>query len=135
MFLKIENRAPRSPVHVVWGAIAILTIVAARIFSGLLPLAPPCIFRTITGIPCLTCGGSHCVVALSHINPLASFLYNPLIMISCIGLILFSLGYAFAIIFRRRFSLALSKTEKRIIRIAIVLLMGANWAYLIISMT
>jgi hypothetical protein len=135
MFLKIENEAPRSPVHVVWGAIAILTIVGARIFSGLLPFAPPCIFRAITGIPCLTCGGSHCVVALSRFHPLGSFLYNPLIMIILVGLILLSLGYAFAIIFRRRLSLALSKTEKRIIRIAIVLLVGANWAYLIISMT
>jgi hypothetical protein len=135
MHLKMENGAPHSPTHIVWGLIAILAIIGARIFSWLLPFAPPCIFRTITGIPCLTCGGSHCIVALSQLNPLASFLYNPLIMLSLVAMMLFSLGHGFAFIFRRRLAFTISNGEKRTLRLAIILLIAVNWAYLIISAT
>jgi hypothetical protein len=135
MVLKIENMGPRSQVHIVWGAIAVIILVSARIFAEFLRLTPPCIFRTLTGIPCLTCGGTHCVAALSQLHPLDSFLYNPLIMVGLIAMIPYSLGYAVAIIFRRRVAIALSKSEKRALRISVILLLVANWAYLIISMT
>jgi hypothetical protein len=135
MQITLENRPPRSPVHIAWGIIVILAILLVRIFSNLLPLIPPCIFRLVTGIPCLTCGGTRCIVALSNFDIAASFHYNPLIMLTLIGLILFSLIIFAGIIFRRRLAITLSPLEKRGLRISAILLVAANWVYLIIRMT
>lgn len=130
-----EKGAPHSPVHIVWGPIALLVIIAARVFSIYLPLAPPCIFRSITGIPCLTCGGTHCVIALSQLDPISAFFYNPMIMLTFMGMIIFSLGWALAIIFQRRLVVKVSSTEKRFLRIMAIFLVAVNWTYLIIRMT
>jgi hypothetical protein len=120
---------------VVWGLITVMAVAAAWEFRDFLPFMPPCLFRIITGIPCLTCGGTHCVAALSRFDFGASFLYNPLIMITLIILILFSLTIFMGIIFHRRTIISLSPPEKRGLRITIILLAVANWAYLIVKMT
>jgi hypothetical protein len=134
MKLKIENMAPHSPVHVVWGAMVIFVIVGAKIMSAYLPLLPPCIFRTLTGIPCLTCGGTHCISALSNFELTSSFLYNPLIMISLLGLIIFSLTYLAGILFSRRLIISLTSNEKTTLRISVISLIALNWIYLIIKL-
>jgi len=42
-----------------------------------LPL-PGCWFRRITGLPCLTCGGTHSLRALMNMNWLQALHWNPL---------------------------------------------------------
>jgi hypothetical protein len=135
MQIVLEKRRPLSPVHIAWGVIVIVAILLVRAFSNFMPLIPPCIFRLVTGFPCLTCGGTHCIIALSNFDIGASFLYNPLIMLTLIGLILFSLLIFAGIIFQRRLAITLSCLEKRGLRISAILLVAANWVYLIFRMT
>jgi hypothetical protein len=134
MKLNIENKAPQSPVHIIWGGMIIFGLFGVRAMRDFLPLMPPCIFRRLTGIPCLTCGGTHCASALSQLDMTAAFLANPLIMISLVALVLFSLMQLSGMLLKKRLQITLSPFEKQGIRIFAIFLVAANWVYLIIKM-
>jgi hypothetical protein len=134
MKIKIENKAPQSPVHIIWGAMIIFGLFGVRAMRDFLPLMPPCIFRLLTGIPCLTCGGTHCAAALSQLDLAAAFLANPLIMLSLTALLLFSLLYLSGVLLKKRLQITLSPFEKQGIRISAIFLVAINWIYLIIKM-
>ena len=132
MDIRLENRAPQSPIHIIWGAIAIVAISAAGLIKSYLGLLPACTFHRLFGIPCPTCGGTRSLAALSGLNIGDSFFYNPLVMSGILGLILFSLAYCLGIIFKKRAQITLLILEKRLIRYTIIFTIIANWAYLIL---
>ena len=94
-----------------------------------LPL-PGCTFRALTGIPCPTCGATHCVLALAHGHVAEAISWNPLAFCAILALMLFNL-YSAAVqlgwLPRLRFSA--SATERRIFLLASAILVAANWAY------
>lgn len=59
--------------------------VVLRLLSPYLTL-PPCLFRTLTGWPCLTCGGTRCLLALASGRPAEAFWLNPLVTIGAFAL-------------------------------------------------
>ena len=131
MDFRLENRAPQSPIHIIWGAIALLAIAAAGLIRPYLGLLPGCTFHRLLGIPCPTCGGTRSLAALSGLNIGDSFFYNPLVMLGVFGLLLFSLAYCLGIIFKKRAQITFSIIEKRLIRYTIIFTIIANWAFLI----
>lgn len=133
MDIRLENRAPQSPIHIIWGAIAILAVAAAGLIKPYLRLLPVCTFHRLFGIPCPTCGGTRSLAALSGLNIGNSFFYNPLLMTGVFGLIIFSLAYFLGIIFKKRAQITLSIIEKRLIRYTIIFTIIANWVFLIFS--
>lgn len=40
---------------------------------------PACLFRKLTGVPCLGCGGTRCVRSLAGLDIAAAFAYSPLV--------------------------------------------------------
>jgi hypothetical protein len=94
-----------------------------------LPL-PPCAFRAITGCPCPTCGATRCALALLHGRVAEAAAWNPLVFAGLAALMLFNL-YAAAVLLARlpRLRLSFGQNENRILRIALPILMAANWAY------
>jgi len=133
MHFKVENTRPKSAVHFVWGFVAIGTIAFAGIWQHQLELLPPCLFKHLTGIPCPTCGVTRSVVSLSKLDLYDSFLYNPLSMISIFALILFSPAFITAWLFRKRLEIVLAERDRKFLRISLVLVLMANWAFLILS--
>jgi hypothetical protein len=131
MDIRIENRAPQSPIHIIWGGMALFAIAAARLIKPYLGILPVCTFHRLLGIPCPTCGGTRSLAALSGLNIGDSFFYNPLLMSGVFGLIFFSLAYCIGIIFKKRALIAFSTIEKRLIRYTIIFTIIANWAFLI----
>ena len=131
MMLRLENRAPQSPIHVIWGAFAIIVIAAAGFIKPYMGLLPGCMFHRLFGIPCPTCGGTRSLAALSGFNIESSFYYNPLVMLGIMTLILFSLAVLMGIILKRRVRLSFSDIEKKLIRYSILFAIIANWAFLI----
>ncbi|NNE90225.1 MAG: DUF2752 domain-containing protein [Verrucomicrobiales bacterium] len=113
-------------------------LIAARFYDKL-PLKPPdCGFRTVTGLPCLGCGGTRSMMALSRGEVVSSFLFNPLIFVGVLTVAIWA-----AISLRRAFAKPLAGSEKAPVnpakrrkrnRILIVVLVGLavlNWLYLV----
>ena len=97
--------------------------------AGGLPL-PPCAFRAVTGCPCPTCGATRCVLALLHGHAAQAFGWNPLVFAALAGIALLNL-YSTVVLLAGlpRARLSLSAIEARILQVACVLLVAANWAY------
>ena len=91
---------------------------------------PPCAFRALTGLPCATCGATHCVLALMHGHVAEAFAWNPLVFAALSMVILgnvYSLGVTIGGLPRLRVSLG--KAEARIVLAAIVVVVVFNWMY------
>jgi len=97
--------------------------------AGGLPM-PPCAFRAITGCPCPTCGATRCVIALVHGHIGQALGWNPMVFTGLALLALFNV-YAAAVLVGRlpRLRISLNGWEGRVIRVASVLLVAANWTY------
>lgn len=99
--------------------------------GGLLAGAlPACPFRTLIGLPCLSCGTTRAALALAALDPLAALRLNPLATLgwsSLIGggLVAGSLAVLGRPIAEPRWNTSL-KT-----RLTLVLVGLGNWAYLI----
>jgi hypothetical protein len=133
MIFRIERQPPRSPIHIIWGGIAVIAVVIAGLIKPYLGILPACAFHELTGLPCPTCGGTRSLVALSGLKLGASFNYNPMIMMGIVGLVLFSFAVLLGVIFKRRTVIVFSSFEKKTIRFAIFILIIANWAFLILQ--
>lgn len=94
---------------------------------------PHCVFHSLTGLPCVTCGATRAAIQFLHGHFVASLLFNPLAFVAFCGLIVFDL-YALAVLAARapRLRLAsLSRAEKTAVRVTVVLLLASNWLYLL----
>jgi hypothetical protein len=93
---------------------------------------PRCAFKTITGLPCPTCGVTRTVIALSRGDLDRALFMNPLAAIAC-GAALLYLIYAAAVLALRlpRFRPTVSVADARWLRVATVALLAINWLWLI----
>lgn len=72
---------------VLWGVVAVSALALRPLWLEIAPLLPACPFRTLTGIPCLTCGTTHAAVALFHGRIGAALLANPLAALAGVAFI------------------------------------------------
>lgn len=96
---------------------------------------PLCPLHALTGIPCPTCGMTRAVAALLHGKIRLAFLLNPLTT-SLLFAVAFYVGYAAVVVIGRLPRLRwqpLCRTESLSIRIAAILLIAANWIYLLVA--
>lgn len=119
-------------IHIIWGPMALLFIFAAGFFKDLIDLLPPCIFHRLTGFPCLTCGATRSLVALSQFDIASSFTLNPMLFLSVAGVITLSSISFYGIVSKESIVLKLSDGNKKALRIGIIGLFIANWVYLIV---
>ena len=116
------------------GLVVVLGVGALRwLPAQYLPL-PHCTFHTVTGQPCLTCGGTRAATALAHLDFATALSKNPLV---ALGLTLagpVALAGLAAWLFkwpRPRLEIE-SRAEKRWLWVAGLLAVAANWTYLIV---
>ena len=128
VYLKNNSAAT---IHMIWGPMALLFIIVAGFFKDFLGLLPECMFHKLTGIPCLTCGGTRSLVALSQFDFVSSFILNPLTPIFVIALVVFSSIMLFGYIFKKSLVLKFSEGEKKLLRIGAIALIVFNWLFLI----
>jgi hypothetical protein len=93
---------------------------------------PVCWFREFTGLPCPTCGGTRCLLAMGHLDFVSALRFNPLIAIGCVGLAL----WIVIALFDRAFRTGVTVKIRRIMSNWPVLqISGAlvvfNWIYLL----
>ncbi len=116
----------------IYGTIAILALIAARFFP-VLEMAPSCVFRAFTGIPCPTCGATHSLVHLAHGNLSASFGMNPAVALAIFASMLLSVYDLAALFSGSRISLSLTPRESTLIRAGAATVLLAHWAYLALN--
>jgi hypothetical protein len=96
-----------------------------------LPL-PRCAFHALTGCPCPTCGATRCVLALLHGRVAEAIAWNPMAFAALAVIALLNVYAAAALALRLpRVRLRLSPAELRVAGIVGLLVVAANWAYLI----
>ena len=117
----------------IWGAvIASSGLIAALWIRSGLP-SPLCPLHALTGIPCPTCGTTRSVAALLQGRTHQAFLLNPLSTTLLFGISIYVL-YAAVVVALRLPRLRwepLTATESRWLRIAVIILIASNWAWLI----
>jgi hypothetical protein len=131
MSIRLQRYDPSSAIHIVWGPMAFMFLVAAGMYKGLIGLLPRCIFHELTGIPCLTCGATRSAVSLSGFDLISSLMYNPLVPLFFIGVMALSLTAFAGVVFNKSLKLELTPVQRKSIRITVICLIVANWVYLV----
>ena len=133
MQLLLKKRAPdQIEFGIIYGGIAVV-ILGAGWLQSILSFAPGCVFKGLTGIPCLTCGSTRSVVHLSHGDILSAFTMNPLTTLCLMSAVLYFIyGLMSAVFHLPRISFLFTDKERTIMRAGVVMLLLVQWAYLII---
>ena len=116
-----------------WLGISVGTFAGAAVWMALGLPWPRCLFRALTGLPCLSCGLTRCTISLFQGNLSTAWQWNPLAFVAVCALIVFDL-YAVIVIAGRTARLRIVKwtaREKRVVQIVIISLVALNWIYLL----
>ncbi len=116
---------------IIYGGI-VLVALGAVLLLPVLSIAPSCVFRTLTGLPCPTCGSTRSMVCLVHGDLSGALMMNPLTTLTLIAAVLFFLYSLFTLVFGLpRASLVLTKGEGNAVRFGAVIILIAQWIYLL----
>jgi len=93
----------------------------------------PCVFKTITGYPCPTCGSTRLVVHLLRLDIISAFRSNPLVFLA--GLVFLAwVGYGFYMaVSGRKIQVSLTNREGLVLRLGLAAAVVLNWLYLLLS--
>jgi hypothetical protein len=124
------SRSQKVPLGAIFGGFTLLGCLA----TGLLGLDhlpfKVCAFKAATGLPCLTCGTTRALGRLYALDLPGAFAMNPLAAAVALALLLWGI-LDLALLPEKRFvGLELSGWAARVARGGAVMLLVANWAYL-----
>jgi hypothetical protein len=119
--------------ELIWLAVSLGALAFAAAWLSLGLPWPRCAFHALTGHPCLTCGMTRSSIRFFHADFIGALRWNPLVFIVLCGLAVFNV-YAFAVLIFRAPRLRLtelSRSETTLVRVLVVVLLLANWIYLL----
>lgn len=120
--------APDRQLGLLWGGVALALIALSplgRFVAGGLPVCP---FKTLTGIPCPSCGTARAALALARWDPWYALTHFPLPTLAWIGLISGGLVAGILALARRPLP-SLPRKLPLGVKIAIVAVVVVNWIY------
>ena len=91
-----------------------------------------CLFHRLTGLPCLTCGGTRALSLLTSGNVACALVLQPLVVVGtvCMGTI-FAVYSGFLFVRRRVIVMRFGPGERRAAWVTLIVLAVLNWLYLI----
>lgn len=119
--------------ELIWLAVSLGALAFAAAWLSLGLPWPGCVFHTLTRHPCLTCGMTRSSIRFFHGDFIGALRWNPLVFVALCGVMIFNL-YAFAVLVFRAPRLRLTelgRAEKTFVRVLAVVLLLANWIYLL----
>jgi len=124
----LEYKRGKEPlsIHIVWGVILVAAALGSQ-FSVL----PECPFHRILGIPCLSCGSGRALDSICRGDIFQAISLNPLLVLSGMALFFFSLWKFAEHIFSFSVKVVATKRAALWIRISVMILIAADWLYLI----
>jgi uncharacterized protein DUF2752 len=127
---RLRATAGAAPLGAIFGGIAVVALVMV----GLLHLdrfpLPVCIFKVVTGWPCLTCGATRAFARLYALDPLGALAMNPLAAAGGAALVPWALADLALLRGGRALTLELTPAGARWARALAVTAAVANWLYL-----
>ncbi len=129
-------RVKRLPDWPVWSLMVVLlwlVLVIAAVFISIKSgrHVDLCLFKRLTHVPCPTCGATRVVLSTFQGAFLQAFLFNPLIFLA--GFLFFIIGIS-RFLFYRTVKIKFTKIERKIIWVALIVLLLANWVYVIVCL-
>jgi len=134
MLLSRRCLAPGELDHeLVWLSVSIASLGAAASWFALGLPWPRCMFRAITGLPCVTCGSTRSAIEFLHGHFFAAWTWNPLAFCGLCAVILFDVYALIALVAHApRWRIAFRKqAEKKCMRMVVVAALALNWIYLL----
>jgi hypothetical protein len=122
--------SPGRQLGLLWGAVAASLVALSPLAARIAPALPACPFKSLTGLPCLTCGATRAALALGRFDFPAAFAVSPLAAAAWIALIAGGLAAGIASLARLEVPEP-PRDLPRALRWAILAAVLANWAYLI----
>ena len=122
------DAAPLGAIFLALGAVAALGV--AVLHLDRLPILV-CLFRAATGLPCMTCGATRALADLVAGDVSGAFAMNPLAALGAFALVPWGIGDLALMTRGRALALEVAPRAARVLRVAAVLAVLANWAYLI----
>jgi hypothetical protein len=121
--------------ELIWSVVLLVSGVMGAIWLRLQLPVPLCPLRTLTGIPCLTCGGTRAARHLLQGEFGAAFLQSPLVTAMILLAGLFILYAAGVLLFRmpRIRIVSVSDREAWVFRATALSLLLISWLYLIVT--
>ena len=93
-----------------------------------------CPFRHLTGIPCVGCGGTRALLALTRGELHAAFIWNPLVAAASIAALAWLLYAAVVTVLRApRLRVRLGSRDRLLFRTAAWTVLVGNWMFLILQ--
>jgi len=117
-------------IGLLWGLVALALVSLAPLAPQLAAAAPACPVKSISGFPCPTCGATRAAVALAALDPWTALALNPLVTCAWMGLVLGGIA-ALVVSLTGRPLPTLPRRLPLALRVAIVVVVAANWLYLV----
>lgn len=125
--------AGRFPLGAILGGIAVI----GGAFVGLFRLDhlpfTVCLFKAMTGLPCPTCGSTRAAGCLARGDVMGALAMNPLTTVALFGLLLWAVADLVLLTRGRAVDLTVSPRVSQVLRVAVVVALVVNWAFLIAS--
>lgn len=122
--------SPGRQLGLLWGAVAAALVALSPFAARIAPALPACPFKSLTGLPCLTCGATRAALALGRFDFGAAFAVSPLAAAAWTVLIAGGLAAGIASLARLEVPEPPGNLP-RALRWAVPAAVLANWAYLI----
>ncbi len=90
-----------------------------------------CAFKAFTGLPCPTCGSTRAAAHLARLDLAGALALNPLATAAAAALVAWGLLDLVLMARGRALGLEVSPPVARVLRVAAVAALLANWAYLV----
>jgi len=119
------------PLGLVFGAIGVAAAVAVRVLHLDRLGFSFCVFKALTGCPCVTCGTTRALARLAAGDWLGALAMNPLAAVAAFTLVPWVLADLVLLPKGRALDLTLSPAAARLARWGTLVALVANWAYLI----
>lgn len=119
--------------ELLWGSVLASSAMIGGAWIYLNLPRPVCLLKDITGIPCPTCGMTRSAQGFMAGDLSAAFGWNPLVFLAVPLLMIFCIYAAITVCFRlpRLRVTGVTRGEAMALRVGVVVLIAANWAYLI----
>jgi hypothetical protein len=129
--LALRAKAGALPLGAVFLAIgSVAALAVAVLHLDRLPILV-CLFRAVTGVPCLTCGATRALGDLVTGDVWGALAMNPLATLAAFALVPWGIGDLALMTRGRALALEVAPGAARVLRVAAVAVVVANWAYLI----
>jgi hypothetical protein len=128
--LRLVSR-PGPPLGLIFGVIgAFAALLVGLLHLDRLPIAL-CYVKAFTGLPCPTCGSTRALGRLAELDAAGAFAMNPLTSLAALALVAWALGDLALLPRRRALGVEIAPRTATLLRVAVVVAVALNWAYLL----